>query len=186
MPTTADAGTTALQHVHRARRADRRPARLPRSAGGPAPHRHPVVRAASSRYYLDAQISPPHGLLPPRRGRCLPRNATGQQAASTRLEITTRSRAGRPRISASRCSTRRPAAPLTDSCWLGLRTSDCDRMLEVLVPCLNPAKAPVGNLFGNPGVTTRRYRTGLDGIGPAREQPGRSWAGPVGRLRSDS
>src|SRR5215216_5966390 len=43
-----------------------------------------------------------------------------------------------------------------------------------------------GNLFGNPGVTISRYRRTLDEISPAPEQPGWSWAGPVGRLRSDS
>jgi len=43
-----------------------------------------------------------------------------------------------------------------------------------------------GNLFGNPGADTRRYGTGLDEIGPAPEQPGWSWAVPVGRLGTDS
>jgi hypothetical protein len=33
-----------------------------------------------------------------------------------------------------------------------------------------------GNLSGNPGVTTRHHRTGLDGIGPVPEQPGWFWA----------
>src|SRR5215211_4605051 len=43
-----------------------------------------------------------------------------------------------------------------------------------------------GNLSGNPGVTTRRYRTALDEIGPAPEQPGWVWTGPAGRLGTDS
>jgi hypothetical protein len=43
-----------------------------------------------------------------------------------------------------------------------------------------------GNLSGNPGVTTRRYMTTLDEIGPAPEQPGWVWTGPAGRFRSDS
>jgi hypothetical protein len=43
-----------------------------------------------------------------------------------------------------------------------------------------------GNLSGNPGATTRRYRTALDEIAPALEQPRWCWAGPVGRFRSDS
>jgi hypothetical protein len=30
---------------------------------------------------------------------------------------------------------------------------------------------------GNPGVDTSRHRTGLDGIGPAPEQPRWSWTG---------
>jgi hypothetical protein len=50
-----------LQRVHRARRTDRRPARLSRSAGGPAPKRHPVVMA-SIRYHRHTRISPPQSL----------------------------------------------------------------------------------------------------------------------------
>ena len=36
-----------------------------------------------------------------------------------------------------------------------------------------------GNLSGNPGVTIRHHRTGLDGIGPVPEQPGWLWVGPA-------
>jgi hypothetical protein len=42
------------------------------------------------------------------------------------------------------------------------------------------------NDSGNPGADTRHRRTALDEMGPAPEQPGWFWAGPVERHRSDS
>jgi SnoaL-like domain len=41
-------GRPQLRRVHGAGRADRGPARLPRSAGGPPPYRHPVVASPFS------------------------------------------------------------------------------------------------------------------------------------------
>jgi hypothetical protein len=68
-----------------------------------------------------------------------------------------------------------------------LRASDRNRMLEALERANHAGLTKHGgNHSGNPGADTRRYGTAPDEIGPAAEQPGWVWAGPVGRHRSDS
>ena len=65
--------------------------------------------------------------------------------------------------------------------------SDHDRMLEAVERDSHAALTQHGgNLSGNPGADTRHYGRALDEISPAPEQPEWSWAGPDGRLGSDS
>jgi hypothetical protein len=60
----------------------------------------------------------------------------------------------------------------------------CSRCSRLRMGCR--AKPRVGNLSGNPGVASRRYRTSLAGIDPAPEQPRWVSAGPGGGLGTDS
>jgi hypothetical protein len=83
-------------------------------------------------------------------------------------------------------SATRPAAPPAD-CVSQLRSSDPNRMLEGWSKGYRAALTQDGgNLSGNPGANTRRYRTAPDEIAPVPEQPGWSWTGPGGGLGTDS
>ena len=81
-------------------------------------------------------------------------------------------------------TTRRPAASLPVAIGLEHPIAIGCSMLGVVARLRITQHG--GNVSGNPGVTTRRYRTGLDEIGPAPEQPGWVWTGPSGGLGTDS
>jgi hypothetical protein len=91
---------------------------------------------------------------------------------------------GHPLLGAVGHSARRPAASLPVAIGLEHPIAIGCSMLGVVARLRITQHG--GNVSGNPGVTTRRYRTGLDEIGPAPEQPGWVWTGPGGGLGTDS